>query len=296
MDKAISSAIAKNSAQNILEANDLLILPVDIYSLAEKNNIIIEHMPYELAQKSIYGAITTKDDIVLILYTTTINNMGFQNFTIAHELGHYFLDGHLEQVVGEDGFHFSTSNYSCASKLEREADNFASGLLMPEKLCKKLIGSYPDGLEGIKKLSEKTISSLTAAAIRYIDLTTSTAAVVVSSQGKFEYSVPTRDIYKFGKFPQRGNRIPAESLTEKFSSIQNCCYAESEEMDADLSMWIGGNKEIPCVEQVVTLGRTGKVLTVFVCQSLEEDEEEDNDNPMDDDDNFNRRWGFTFNR
>jgi hypothetical protein len=252
-------------------------------------------MPQELAKKSIYGAIRVKDECVLILYSTAIDNIGFQNFTIAHELCHYFLEDHIDKIIGPEGIHLSKANFSPKYKYETEADQFASGLLMPEILCKKLVSEYPDGLDGIKKLSVATMSSLTAAAIRYIDLTTSSSAVVVSVQGKIEYIVRTRDIFKLEPISLKGCMIPDRSLTSKFSIEKKFCYGESEEMETDLSLWIGGTKEIPCIEQVVTLGRTGQVLTVLTCQELnEEEDEDDDDESIDDDDSFNRRYGFSF--
>ena len=54
-----------------------------------------------------------------------------QRFTIAHELGHYFLDGHIDHVLPNDGVHASHAGFSSSDPYEQEADNFAAGLLMP---------------------------------------------------------------------------------------------------------------------------------------------------------------------
>ena len=293
MKMPISAITAKNFAQNILEESGLLALPVDIFSLAKKNDINIQEMPHELAINSIYGALFMKNDAVTIYYSTAINNTGFQNFTIAHELGHYFLDGHINQVIGESGLHLSNSDFCSKDSFEFEADQFAAGLLMPEKLCKKLIGRYDDGLNGIMALANDTMSSLTAAAIRYIDLTTSTAAIVISSCGSFEYTVHTRDMVKLGSFPLRGAKIPIGSLTAKISRdriiSENDC--ENKEIDSDLSLWMGGKKSIPCTEQVIKLGRTRKTLTVLTCSVIED---EDEDEELDSDESFEKRWGLHF--
>ena len=34
-----------------------------------------------------------------IAYATHIDNVGFQNFSVGHELGHYFLPGHVDAVL-----------------------------------------------------------------------------------------------------------------------------------------------------------------------------------------------------
>jgi Zn-dependent peptidase ImmA (M78 family) len=291
MGRLIPAITAKNFAQSILENNSLLALPVDIFSFAEQNDINIQAMPQELAINSIYGALLVKNDSITIYYSTVVNKLGFQNFTIAHELGHYFLEGHIEQVIGENGLHFSSSDFCSKDNYEFEADQFAAGLLMPEKLCRKLIGEFDDGLNGIIALAHDSMSSLTAAAIRYIDLTTATAAIVISSYGKYEYAVRTRDMAKLGSFPLRGARVPVDSLTAKVycNGIVPGNDSDSQEMDSDLSFWLGGRKSIPCTEQVIKLGRTGKTLTVLTCSEIEEEDED-----LDSDDDFERRWGLKF--
>ena len=292
MSKKIHAIAAKNFAQSILEEYGLLTLPVDIFSLAEKKNIDIQEMPQKLASNTVYGALLVQNNFVKIYYSTTINNIGFKNFTIAHELGHYFLEGHIEQVIGESGVHISVSDFCSKDNYEFEADQFAAGLLMPEKLCKRLVGNNADGIEGIKALAKETWSSLTAAAIRYIDLTSASSAVVISSKGSLEYVVPTREMVKVGIFPPRGTKIPASTLTAKFFNMRDDIPTlpdEEGELESDLSLWVGGQKSIPCTEQVVKLGRTGKILTVLTCCEFDDEE-----NEQDSDDEFQSRWGLKF--
>ena len=68
-----------------------------------------------------------------------------QHFTIAHELGHYFL--HQEEIkkeffVDEENVLDHTSmlyrrDEAVSTRLETEANNFAASLIMPEDLVKK---------------------------------------------------------------------------------------------------------------------------------------------------------------
>lgn len=67
-----------------------------------------------------------------IMVNKNIDNIGRKNFTIAHELGHYFLNHQLktntfycfENQILEDSFH--------QDNIENEANYFATCLLMPE--------------------------------------------------------------------------------------------------------------------------------------------------------------------
>ncbi len=69
-----------------------------------------------------------------IMVNSGIANDGRRNFTIAHELGHYFLCHELKngQCFDADIFEDDTT----VDTIEREANYFASCLLMPENKIK----------------------------------------------------------------------------------------------------------------------------------------------------------------
>lgn len=83
------------------------------------------------------GALTKGNNNKLyIMINKKIDNLGRKNFTIAHELGHYFLGHQLHQNsvfcnnddIVEEGHQ--------QNSIEREANYFASCFLMPEEKIK----------------------------------------------------------------------------------------------------------------------------------------------------------------
>ena len=80
------------------------------------------------------GILLRTGDSCGIAYATHIDNPGFQRFSIAHELGHYFLPGHLDAVLGDRDVHESHAEFASADRYELEADHFAASLLMPRCL------------------------------------------------------------------------------------------------------------------------------------------------------------------
>ena len=60
-----------------------------------------------------------------ILYDSTIPNEGFQRFSIAHELGHFLVEGHLDHIPFVDGAHRIRAGYITEDLCEREADCLA---------------------------------------------------------------------------------------------------------------------------------------------------------------------------
>lgn len=84
--------------------------------------------------QSVSGAIIKNNDEVRILINSGESSRR-QRFTIAHELGHYFL-GHLDS---EKGQYIDLARNSLTSKSPKEADaeEFASSLLMDEDEVKE---------------------------------------------------------------------------------------------------------------------------------------------------------------
>lgn len=89
------------------------------------------------ANNNFVGALTKGiNDQTYIMINKSIDNEGRKHFTIAHELGHYFLSHQLKQNA------FYCSNNEIVEEglwkdpIEREANHFASCLLMPEEKVK----------------------------------------------------------------------------------------------------------------------------------------------------------------
>lgn len=71
-----------------------------------------------------------------IFINSEIDNLGRKHFTIAHELGHYFLDHNLKQNKGYCTGNDIIEEGQLFDPIEREANYFASCLLMPENKVK----------------------------------------------------------------------------------------------------------------------------------------------------------------
>lgn len=99
-------------------------LPVDPFEIAARHEIVVQAKPDTAVGVS--GLLVRHGDTFGILYATHIDNEGFQRFSVAHELGHYFLDGHPEHVL-RDGMHESRAGFVTGDPFELEADHFAAG-------------------------------------------------------------------------------------------------------------------------------------------------------------------------
>jgi Zn-dependent peptidase ImmA (M78 family) len=103
--------------------------PIDVLSLARDLDIEVKQTP-DLPE-SISGFIK-QDDAIVYIYINSHHHINRQRFTVAHELGHYFEHrSRLQQgLVDKRGCE--------RTKIEKEADNFAGNLLMPDKYFRSL--------------------------------------------------------------------------------------------------------------------------------------------------------------
>jgi len=161
-------------------------LPVDPFFIARESQIEVEAKPPWASGVS--GMLCKNGDTFGILYATHIDNEGFQRFSVAHELGHYFLPGHIDHLFDEGRtIHQSRSGFISDDPHELEADHFAAGLLMPRRLFAVEISRAGEGLRAIETLRELCGTSLTATAIQYARCVDVPAAIIVSSSGRVDY-------------------------------------------------------------------------------------------------------------
>lgn len=272
-----------NQAEQRLEEEGLSSLPVDLEALAATRDILLQAKPDAAAGVS--GMLLRYGNAFAILYATHIRSVGFQRFSIAHELGHYFLDGHAEQLLPNlDSVHASRAGFASDDVIEREADYFASGLLMPTALFEREMRRRDDGLDAVIELSELCLSSLTATAIRYADLTRGAVAVIVSSGNKVEFAILSEGIKSLKDITwlRKGAAVPAGTLTARFNADpQRVQAAGRQSDDIDISSWLSG-RSVPGREEVIGLGGYGKTLTVLTCRVRDEayDDEQDEDEAL----------------
>jgi Zn-dependent peptidase ImmA (M78 family) len=101
------------------------------------------------SRPNISGLITMKNDEAAI-YVSALDPSERQRFTMAHELGHYFI--HLREGRGTNFIDSELMLRSGGVKnpIEAEANNFAAALLMPSDEVKELFLSKMPFLDMLK--------------------------------------------------------------------------------------------------------------------------------------------------
>lgn len=249
--------------------------PVDPFAIAESEDIVV--IPKPADAKGVSGGIIFDEKAPTIFYATDIESDGFQRFTVSHELGHYFLEGHPEEILKSSNMHVSRAGFSQGdSSIELEADHFASGLLMPTHLVKGELTRGTIGLDGIERLATISRCSLTAAAIRAAECSPYPMAIVVSRGAYVSYCFMSDGFKRLGQlaFLRKGAQLPS-SATDLFNrDPQNVDLGRRRTVQTTLADWFDGPAHISLDEEVVGLGSFGHTLTVFSSDELPDDPDE----------------------
>lgn len=152
-----------SKVKNVIELYKLNTIPINLndiiyktknlricsYSQFAQNKCTIQEVvDYFGSELGAYAC--TKDKLkCVIYYNDTKNNKGLDRFTIAHELGHHFLN-HYQYMLDGEILLRGLSNPDYAA-LEKEANCFARNLLSPIYLIHS-IGIIPHDVNKIKDI------------------------------------------------------------------------------------------------------------------------------------------------
>ncbi len=284
-------------AELVLQEHGLLTLPVDLDALAQAVGVHLREM--DRRAEGVSGMLMRYGDQFGIMYATHTDNEGFERFSIGHEFGHYFVDGHLDHIPFDRGVHRSRAGFVSEEPYEREADYFSAGLLMPTSLIRPILRQAREGLPSVEAIRSEAKASLTASAIRYINETDDAAAIVVSRQGRVDYCFKSEALkqLKGQNWLRKGAALPTGTLTASVAARPAAeRQGRREEAETDILDWFGGDRTVRTVEQVVDLGRYDRVLTVLSCAQIVDDTYKDADDFEESDEGMESRWTPQFRR
>lgn len=287
--------MAKQKAEAFLRDEGLTALPVFPIEIAKNRDIEVKPMPE--SSGGVSGMLLRHGDEFGILYATHAKSEGFRNFSVAHELGHYLLDGHIDHILPADGTHTSHAGFVSDEPYELEADQFAAGLLMPAVAFKRAMGRSEPGLDIVKSLAGLCRTSLTATAIRYAELTTDAVAIIISTGAIVDFCFLSDAMKSLPQLTwlRRGVPLPRGTASAKLGAdLARVAEGDRVDEEIDIMDWLGGTRSAAGTEQSLGLGSYGKTLTVLTCASLEDETYREDDGDSDED--LAERWTPRFHR
>lgn len=232
------------------------------YAIEAPEHVVLERIAKDLGARVVVGRLdgglarlVRRGDRGVIRISDTISNAGRRRFSLGHELGHFVLrhaGGAPRGCSAKDLEDFGGSAYE-----EIQANIFATEFLLPRTLVEKRCDVSPVSLRPIRQIAEDFGTSITSAALRFVELSTEPCAIVFSIGGEVSWFRKNSSFY--GYLPTRGARLNGWSLAGR--------YFSSGEEPADYAHWVDSDcwcegrdgmlKEhsmpIPSIEGVLTL-------------------------------------------
>jgi Zn-dependent peptidase ImmA (M78 family) len=209
----------KDLAEYIALQYDEGITPIN--TIAENEGLILIYDGYE---KGTFDGMTVYSNKKFYIHLNTdcgnFKDKVRGRFTLAHELGHYFIDAHRVGLMkGILMPHPSITNKKQFNSIEREADFFASCILMPESRFKNDVLRKKFSLDLIKKLADKYEVSLTACAIRFAQIGNHPILIIYAEDGIIKWKIESDD-FPF-KWLLNDRKVPENTVMGEYFSKSN---------------------------------------------------------------------------
>ncbi len=196
----------------VRDAHGLPRFPIDVASIAtEFSRQYFPDAPITMVEgaplsKGVEGMLVQKKDGSGewgILYNNSIRSPGRQNFTLAHEFGHYLLH-RAELAQGRECSTRDMGEWSNGRQrtrdeiVEAEANTFASFLLMPLDDFRGRIEGRTINIDTMTALAEQYEVSLTAAILKWLSITEKRAMIVVGKDGFMDWAWSSNALIQSG--------------------------------------------------------------------------------------------------
>jgi transcriptional regulator with XRE-family HTH domain len=226
-------------------------LPVDVYQIADKLNILV----YEDELEKEYEGILFNGEQKVILLNSKNKNSQRKKFTTAMLIGHVVIPWHLKQTyyVRKSG----SSTLLTEDVQEMEVQDFAAKLIMPQVHINKDFIKTKATIESMKNLAlEKYDVSLFALVNGLVEYAKDKYAVIQSEKWEIIKTYP-------GNRPLNTNIDPSSVTATFFENPSN--KEEIRQRDVPAKYWFVDAKEDEVIhEECIYNPEYGKVLTLLV--------------------------------
>lgn len=182
-----------------------------------------------------------------------------KRFTIAHELGHACIPAHADQAkwcaAGD------INAYRSDQRIEREANEFAAELLLPERTMRERLQQSSPSVSLFKVLAEEFGTSLTATACRIVALADSTpCAVVLVAGDRVVWTFTSPRFREAADIIHKGDLLPEATLAAATLKGQP---PPSGPQPVPASAWLRRGESIggSLLEEVVPFPNLGQALS-----------------------------------
>ncbi len=238
-----------------------------LYGFTSPKDLVLEDLALALGVIVIEAPLDRADarllrrgDQGLVRVKRDITEPGRKRFAIAHELGHWTLH-EKESQINACTEQNMVAKYK-ASPLEVEANYFAAELLMPEKLVLPQLKGMSPSFKLISNVAKDFDTTLTAMAIRFVDLLNDYCAIVVSEEGKIRWWRGS-EVFEERFWISADTRLSEETVA---GSVFRGEAPPSGPEEVDSEHWVDckqGYEHEPFMEEVFPIPAYGQILSLL---------------------------------
>ncbi len=184
-------------------------------------------------------------------------NRGRWRFSVAHELGHHVLR-HVNDCwlrCAES----SLMDFTGRTLHEAQANVFAAELLLPSALVRRQCEVSPVNLDPVIALANQFGTSVTAACVRFVELSSEACALVYAHDGRIKWTKKSSHLY--ARLHDWGSALSKWSLAYDYfakGSVNN------RPEHVDVSAWIeSGARANEIVEHVMPIPSLNSTLSIL---------------------------------
>ena len=186
-----------------------LVAPIDPLEVAKSEHPLLVTGGRDLADRYDGKLKYNKEKKRFLLFYNTKYDLGLPTgrhhprtrFSIGHELGHYFIEYHHDHLLNGGEPHGSSGEFKTATQMEREADAFASSLLLPTPLARRVLSNGELTLSKIDKVAGDFQTSLLCTTIRGVRLSDLPCAVAGLRKGRIAWMFPSKQLIAAKCYP-----------------------------------------------------------------------------------------------
>ena len=271
-----------------------LLYPIDPLSVAKEEYPILRAGGRDFANRFDGKLRYITDKRCFVLLYNTKYDAGYRpgthhprtRFSIAHELGHYFIEQHHAYLAHGGHAHASINEFRSKTNIEREADAFAASLLLPSHLAKPVINAGELSLSRLEAIADRFQTSLISTAIRSVQLSHFPCALAGIRDGSTAWMFPSEPLIEAGISPNKGT-LP-RNAQEAWASFQVGVSSQSEN-EGHVRDWFNTYERdelnpVHVTEEYIPVPRMGTLLVLLTmnegdvfCETDEGDEDEEYD-------------------
>jgi Zn-dependent peptidase ImmA (M78 family) len=199
-------------------------------------------------------------------------------FSVAHELGHYFIEHHHAYYAHGGKTHASINEFRSKTTIEREADAFAASLLLPSHLVSPILNKQQLSIEKIQEVAGDFNTSMVSTMIRGVQLSHFHCAVAGIREGAVAWLFPSNAL-KDSKIYRRSGHLPEGAYQPWFEfNMGNGTQSQREGHAADwFSIYDERFEDQYVTEAYFPVGKLGTllVLLTFDEQAMFSDTDDD---------------------